>query len=123
MKYAALQATLLAYSRLTVNGWGANGTPPAPPPLGPSPAPDAVPGGGPKHGGPSTGHRKNPSTAGKGETRTKFVGNTTEMKGHVFQPRNVSKNANQYHDTVEVLRQYVAKEYETGSDTIPTRNG
>ena len=41
-----------------------------------------------------------------------------EMKGHVFQPRHVSKNANQYHDTVEVLRQYVAKEYETGRELM-----
>ena len=40
------------------------------------------------------------------------------MKGHVFQPRHVSKNANQYHDTVEVLRQYVAKEYETGRELM-----
>ena len=46
------------------------------------------------------------------------MGNTTEMKGHVFQPRNVSKNANQYHDTVEVLCQYVAKEYETGRELM-----
>ena len=40
------------------------------------------------------------------------------MKGHVIQPRHVSKNANQYHDTMEVLRQYVAKEYETGRELM-----
>ena len=40
------------------------------------------------------------------------------MKGHVFQPRHVSKNANQYHDTMEVLRQYVAKEYKTGRELM-----
>ena len=99
---------------------GANNTPAAPLPIGASPAPDAAPGVGPgmKHGGPGIGNRKNASTAGKGETRAKFTGNTTEMKGHVFQPRNVSKNANQYHDTVEVLRQYVAKEYESGSELM-----
>ena len=54
----------------------------------------------------------------KGETRTKFMGNTMEMKGHVFQPRNMSKNANQYHNSMEVLQQYVAKEYETGRELM-----
>ena len=99
---------------------GVNNTPVAPPPIGPSPAPDAVPGVGPggKHGGPGSINRNNASTVGKGETRTKFTGNTTEMKGHVFQPRNVSKNPNQYHGTVEVLRQYIAKEYETGRELM-----
>ena len=99
---------------------GTNNTPVAPPPIRPSPAPDAAPGGGTggKHGGPGLANRNNTSTVGKGETRTKFTGNTTEMKGHVFQPRNISKNANQYHNTVEVLREYVAKEYETGRELM-----
>ena len=60
----------------------------------------------------------NTNAVGNGEPRAKFTGNTTVMKGHVFQPRNVSKNANQYHDTVEVLRQYVVKEYETGRELM-----
>ena len=49
---------------------GANNTPVVPPPIGPSPAPDAVPGAGPgvKHGGPGIGNRNNASTVGKGET-------------------------------------------------------
>ena len=54
----------------------------------------------------------------RGKTQAKFTANTTEMKGHVFQPQNISKNANQYHDTVEVLRQYVVKEYETGRELM-----
>ena len=95
---------------------GANNTSMEPPPIGPSPAPGVGP--GVKHGGPGIRNRNNASTVGKGETRAKFTGNTMEMKGHVFQPRNVSKNANQYHDTVEVLRQYVAKEYETGRELM-----
>ena len=87
---------------------GANNTPVAPPLVGPNPAPDAVPGGGNggKHGGTGITNRNNANAVGKGETRMKFTGNTMEMKGHVFQPCNVSKNANQYHDTMEVLRQY-----------------
>ena len=99
---------------------GANNTPVAPPPAGANPVPDAVPGGrnGAKHGGTGIGNRNNTNAVGKGETRAKFTSNTTEMKGHVFQPHNVSKNANQYHDTMEVLRQYVAKEYETGRELM-----
>ena len=73
-------------------------------------------GGG--HGGTGGGHKNTANLAGKGDARSKFTGNTTEMKGHVFQPRHVSKNANQYHDTVEVLRQYVAKEYKTGRELM-----
>ena len=94
--------------------------PVAPPLVGPNPAPDTVPGGGNggKHGGTGITNRNNANALGKGETQTKFTGNTTEMKGHVFQPRNVSKNSNQYHDTVEVLRQYVAKEYKTGRELM-----
>ena len=94
---------------------GANNTPVAPPPVGANPVPDAVPGGGNggRHGSTGIGNRNNTNAVVKGETRAKFTGNTTEMKGHVFQPRNVSKNTNQYHDTVEVLHQCVAKEYET----------
>ena len=70
------------------------------------------------HGGTGGGNKNTTSLAAKGDVRSKFTGNTTEMKGHVFQPRHVSKNANQYHDTVEVLRQYVAKEYETGRELM-----
>ena len=91
---------------------GANNTPAAPPPVGANPVPDAGQGGG--NGGKGTTLMQ----WEKGEPRAKFTGNTTEMKGHVFQPRNVSKNANQYHDTVEVLRQYVVKEYETGRELM-----
>ena len=82
--------------------------------------PDAMPGGGAggRHGGVGLGNKNTTNATTKAETRSKFIGNTTEMKGHVFQPSNVSKNANQYHDTVEVLRQYVAKEYETGRELM-----
>ena len=100
---------------------GANSTPVAPPPVGANPVPDAVPGGGNggRHGGTGIGNRNNTNAVVKEETtRAKFAGNTMEMKGHVFQPCNVSKNANQYHDTVEVLRQYVANEYETGRELM-----
>ena len=49
---------------------GANNTPAAPLPIGPSPVPDSVPGVGPgmKHGGPGIGNRNNASTVGKSET-------------------------------------------------------
>ena len=88
--------------------------------LGANQNPGAVPGGGAggRHGGVGLGNKNTTNVTTKGEARSKFVGNTTEMKGHVFHPRNVSKNANQYHDTVEVLRQYVAKEYETGRELM-----
>ena len=88
--------------------------------LGANQNPGAVLGGGAggRHGGVGLGNKNTTNATTKGEMRSKFVGNTTEMKGHVFQPRNVSKNANQYHDTVEVLRQYVAKEYETGRELM-----
>ena len=56
------------------------------------------------HGGTGGGNKNTTNLAAKGDVRSKFTGNTTEMKGHVFQPRHVSKNANQYHDTVEILR-------------------
>ena len=99
---------------------GANNTLVMPPPVGANPVPDAAPGGGNggKHGGTGIGNRNNTNAVGKGETRAKFTGNTTEVKGHMFQPRNVSKNTNQYHNTVEVLRQYVAKEYKTGRELM-----
>ena len=90
----------------------ANDTPVAPPPVGDNPAQGGVNGGG--YGITGRGHKNNNNMAAKGDARSKFTGNRTEMKGHVFQPCHVSKNANQYHNTVEVLRQYVAKEYETG---------
>ena len=106
---------------------GANNTQEAVP--GANRNPDAVPGGGAggRHGGVGLSNKNTTNATTKVETRSKFVGNTTEMKGHVFQPRNVSKNANQYHDTVEVRCQYVAKEYETGRElmtlflTVPTQ--
>ena len=90
----------------------ANDTLLAPPPIGDNPAQGGVNGGG--HGSAGEGHKNTNNMAAKGDAWSKFTGNTMEMKGHVFQPRHVSKNANQYHDTVEVLRQYVAKEYEMG---------
>ena len=102
----------------------ANNPPLAQPPGGDNPAQGGAQGGG--HGRTGGGHKNANNLATKGSAWSKFTGNTTKMKGHVFQPLHVSKNANQYHDTVEVLRQYVAKEYETGReliDTIPTRNG
>ena len=99
---------------------GIDHVPAAVPPTSANQAPGAAPGGGAggRHGGTGLGNRNTANAVTKGETRAKFVGNTTGMKGHVFQPRNVSKNANQYHDTVEVLRQYVAKEYETGRELM-----
>ena len=99
---------------------GADHVPGVVPPTGANQAPGAAPGGGAggRHGGTGPGNRNTANAVSKGEARTKFVGNTTGMKGHVFQPRNVSKNANQYHDTVEVLQQYVAKEYETGRELM-----
>ena len=92
----------------------ANDIPPAPPPVSDTPAQGG--GNGVGHGGTGGGHRNTNNMAAKGDARLRFTGNTTEMKGHVFQPRHVSKNAIQYHDTVEVLCQYVAKEYETGRE-------
>ena len=89
----------------------ANDVPLAPLPIGDNPAQGGGAGGG--HAGKNANN-----LAAKGDGRSKFTGNTTEMKGHVFQPRHVSKNTNQYHDTVEVLRQYVAKEYETGRELM-----
>ena len=88
--------------------------------LGANQNPGTVPGGGAggRHGGVGLGDKNTTSATTKGEMRSKFIGNTTEMKGHVFQPCNVSKNANQYHDTVEVLHQYVEKEYETGRELM-----
>ena len=88
--------------------------------LGANQTTGAAPGGGAggRHGGAGLGNKNTTNAAAKGEMRSRFVGNTTEMKGHVFQPRTVSKNANQYHDTVEVLHQYVAKEYETGRELM-----
>ena len=88
--------------------------------LGANQTPGAAPGGGTsgRHGGVGLGNKNTTNAVAKGEMRSRFVGNTTKMKGHVFQPRNASKNANQYHDTVEVLRQYVVKEYETGRELM-----
>ena len=99
---------------------GVDHVPGAVPPARANHAPGAAPGGdaGGRHGGTGPGNRNTANAVSKGEARAKFVGNTTDMKGHVFQPRNVSKNANQYHDTVEVLQQYVAKEYETGRELM-----
>ena len=99
---------------------GANNIPVAPPPIGANPVPDAALGGGHgrRHGGTGIGNKNNTNAVLKGETRAKFTGNTMEMKGRIFQPCNVSKNANQYHDTVEILRQFVAKEYETGRELM-----
>ena len=94
----------------------ANDSPLAQSPGGDNPAQGGAQGGG--HGGTRGGHKNATNLAAKGDARSKFTVNTTEMKGHVFQPRHVSKNANQYHDTVEVLRQYVAKEYETGRELM-----
>ena len=94
----------------------ANDTPQAQPPVGDNLAQGGVNGGG--HGGTGGGHKNTTNMAAKGDAWSKFTGNTTEMKGHVFQPRHVSKNANQYHNTVEVLRQYVAKEYEMGRELM-----
>ena len=94
----------------------ANDGPPGPPPAGDIPAQGAAAGGIPAAAG--GGHKNANNLTTKGDGRSKFTGNTTEMKGHVFQLRHVSKNANQYHDTVEVLRQYVAKEYETGRELM-----
>ena len=64
------------------------------------------------------GHKNNNNMMAKGDAWSKFTSNTMEMKGHVFQLRNVIKNANQYHNTMEVLRQYVAKEYKTGRELM-----
>ena len=94
-----------------------NDGPPGPLPAGDNPGQGAgaggmhvaVAGGGPKN---------NNNSVAKGDGRSKFNGNTTEMKGHIFQPRHVSKNTNQYHDTVEVLRQYLAKEYKMGRELM-----
>ena len=94
----------------------ANDGPPGLPPAGDNPAQGVGAGG--VHAVAGGGHKSTNNLATKGDGRSKFTGNTTEMKGHVFQPRHVSKNANQYHDTVEVLRQYVAKEYETGRELM-----
>ena len=94
----------------------ANDTPAAPPPVGDNPAQGGVNGGG--YGGTGGGHKNNNNMVAKGDARSKFTGNTMEMKGHVFQPCHVSKNTNQYHDTLEVLRQYVTKEYETGRELM-----
>ena len=99
---------------------GADHAPAAAPPAGANQAPGAAPGvgAGGRHGGAGLLTRNAANAVVKGEMRAKFVGNTTGMKRHVFQPCNVSKNANQYHDTVEVLRQYVAKEYEMGRELM-----
>ena len=99
---------------------GTDHVPGAVPLAGANQAPGAAPGGGVggRHGGTGPGNRNTANAVPKGKARTNFLGNTTGMKGHVFQPRNVSKNANQYHDTVEVLQQYVAKEYETGRELM-----
>ena len=94
----------------------ANDVPLGPPPAGDHPAQGVGAGGG--HAAAGGGQKHTNNLATKGDGRSKFTGNTTEMKGHVFQPRHVSKNANQYHDTVKVLRQYVAKEYETGRELM-----
>ena len=94
----------------------ANSTPVAPPPVGDNPAQGGVNGGG--YGGTGGGHKNNNNMAAKGDAWSKFTGNMTEIKGHVFQPHHVSKNANQYHDTMEVLRQYVAKEYKMGRELM-----
>ena len=94
----------------------ANDGPPGPPPAGDIPVQGVGAGGVLAAAG--GGHKNTNDLVTKGDGRSKFTGNTTEMKGHVFQPRHVSKNANQYHDTVEELRQYVAKEYETGRELM-----
>ena len=94
----------------------ANDVPPGPLPTGDNPAQGVGASG--VHAVVGGGHKNTNNLATKGDGRSKFTGNTTEMKGHVFQPRHVSKNANQYHDTMEVLRQYVAKEYETGRELM-----
>ena len=94
----------------------ANDTPAAPPPVVDNPAQGGVNGGG--YGGTGGGHKNNNNMAAKGDAWSKFTGNTTEMKGHVFQPCHVSKNANQYHNTVEVLSQYVAKENKMGRELM-----
>ena len=93
-----------------------NDAPPTPPPLGDNPAQGGGAGAG--HGGPAGGHKATNNMVVRGDGQSKFTGNTTDMKGHVFQPRHVSKNANQYHDTMEVLRQYVAKEYRMGRELM-----
>ena len=62
-----------------------NDGPPGPPPAGDNPGQGAgasgvhaaAAGGGPKN---------NNNSVTKGDGRSKFTGNTTEMKGHVFQP-------------------------------------
>ena len=94
----------------------ANNVPPGPPPTGDHPAQGGGADGGHAAGG--GGHQNTNNLTTKGDGQSKFTGNTTEMKGHVFQPPHVSKNANQYHDTVEVLRQYVTKEYKTGRELM-----
>ena len=94
----------------------ANDTQAATPPIGDNPAQGGVNGGG--YGGTRGGHKNINNMAAKGDARSKFTGNMTEMKGYVFQPCHVSKNANQYHETMEVLYQYVAKEYETGRELM-----
>ena len=95
---------------------GANDGRPGLPPAGNNPAQGVGAGGVLAAVG--GGHKHTNNLVTKGDGQSKFTGNTTEMKGHVFQPRHVSKNANQYHDIVEVLRQYVAKEYETGRELM-----
>ena len=66
------------------------------PPVGDNPVPGAALGGGNGggHGGAGVGHWNNNYMAARRETWSKFTSNTMEMKGHIFQPRNVSKNAN-----------------------------
>ena len=70
----------------------ANNTPAALPPVGDNPVQGGVNGGG--HGSTGVGHKNNNNMTAKGDALSKFTSNTTEMKGHVFQLRNVSKNAN-----------------------------
>ena len=84
--------------------------------VGDNPAQGGGAGGG--HTSARGGHKNVNNLATKGDGLFKFTGNTTEMKGHDFQPRHVSKNTNQYHDTMEVLLQYVAKEYKTGQELM-----
>ena len=69
----------------------ANDTPAAPPPVGNNPAQGGVNGAG--HGSTGGGHKNNNNMAAKGDAQSKFTGNMMEMKGHVFQPRHVTKNA------------------------------
>ena len=66
--------------------------------------------GGRRHGGRST---EKSSTA---VAAAKFKGNTADMNGHVFQCFTENDTSNQFAKTIEVLRQYIAKNMKFSGD-------